>query len=200
MHWPQSRSWSLTLSLAESIWVLVGDCLPTSGWLYRGRLNLGFIEARTGRLCVTAFTLETHTGVSVGSLLLDSPAVWPWASSLISLCLISPAVKWRHRGLPHGVVRGIQPANTHEGLAYSYHLMSIRYYYFYLIITKLALTHQMPSVSQNLCQVRDTSDLHRIPLTGPRGRENVSPILQRKRARLRDLAKTILLAERGGKI
>ena len=49
--------------------------------------------------------------------------------------------------------------------------MSIRYYYFYLIITKLALTHQMPSVSQNLCQVRDTSDLHRVPLTGPRGRE-----------------------------
>lgn len=40
VQWPQSQSWSLRLSLAETIWVLGGPCLPTSRWLYQRGLNL----------------------------------------------------------------------------------------------------------------------------------------------------------------
>lgn len=57
------------------------------------------------------YSVYKYAGISLESLLLDLPAVWPCTSYLTSLCLISLAVKWRYQDLPHRVVRGIQPVN-----------------------------------------------------------------------------------------
>ena len=57
----------------------------------------------------------------------------------------------------------------------------------------------MPTMTQTLCEVQDTPDLHRIPLMGLEA-ENISSISHRRKRRLRHLPMVILLVECGGEI
>ena len=102
------------------------------------------------------------------SNLCSSSAVWPWTSYLTPLCLISSAVRWRNLTELSGAFNQL----IYRGLAHGYCLMNVSYYYFYLITTKKALSHGMPTMSQTVCQVQDAPDLYWIPLMGPGGREH----------------------------
>lgn len=57
----------------------------------------------------------------------------------------------------------------------------------------------MPTMSQTLCEVQDTHDLHRIPLKRLEA-ENTGSISHRRKRRLRHLPIVILLVECRGEI
>ena len=57
----------------------------------------------------------------------------------------------------------------------------------------------MPTMSQTLCEVQDTPDLHRIPLKRLEA-QNIGSISHRRKWRLRRLPMVILLVECRGEI